>query len=310
MYTYFSYGLKVNTAILLPELVEYQQGFQPTKPAINITYRPVPDHIDNPLSHGVVYEANAHQFLFKLEGVGRYLVQNGNEVFIEPDDGATNSDIRTFLLGSCFGALLHQRGVLALHASAIYTPQGAVLFTGQSGIGKSTLLQAFIAQGYQMMADDVTAITYNEQGELHILPAFPRTKLWEDVATYFQHDITELPRVRAQLNKYNIHLHDRFYTQPAKLHKIYHLTSHNIDNFKLEPLPKLKRFNVLLHNTYRQQYLDGLAMRPAHFRLVQDVANTVAVKRVTRPSEPFRLTKLVDMLKEDFSRTTDEKADG
>ena len=52
------------------------------------------------------------------------------------------SDVRVFLLGSCIGALLHQRGILVLHAGAIHTDKGAVLFTGPWGIGKSTLLAA------------------------------------------------------------------------------------------------------------------------------------------------------------------------
>ena len=71
-------------------------------------------------------------------------------------EGSLGSDIRVFLLGSCLGALLHQRGVLALHASAIETDQGAVLFMGDSGMGKSTTLQAFIKRGYKMLADDIT----------------------------------------------------------------------------------------------------------------------------------------------------------
>ena len=107
----------------------------------------------------MLYQATANQFLLKMDGGGRYLVQNGNEIIVEPAADSLASDVRVFLLGSCIGALLHQRGLLVIHAGAVYTEKGAVLFTGHSGCGKSTLLGELMRRGYKMMVDDVCAVT-------------------------------------------------------------------------------------------------------------------------------------------------------
>ena len=41
------------------------------------------------------------------------------EIIVERHDAASDRNVRLFLLGSAFGALFHQRGLLPLHANAI-----------------------------------------------------------------------------------------------------------------------------------------------------------------------------------------------
>jgi len=260
----------------------------------------IPEALDDPASSGVLYQASQNQFLLRMDQVARYLVRDGTEITIQPAPGSLDSDVRVFLLGSCLGALLHQRGMLALHASSIRTEHGAVLFVGTSGMGKSTTLGAFLKRGYAMLSDDIAGIVLDQAGSPVVLPAFPRTKLWEDSALRLGHDTAALPRVRPQQKKYEIATREQFASDPVPPRHVYLLTTSNKEELRLEEVENLQRFSVLLHNTYRVGFLDGLSLRPAHFRLASAVANRVPVTRVVRPHDPERLDELIDLIEEHF----------
>jgi hypothetical protein len=302
VFLYSAYGALIASTFALPELLPHTSDTT-RSPDIVIYEGEVPETLESPEAQGVLYEAKRNTFLLKLNTVARYLVEDGKQITVDVANGSIESDVRVFLLGSCFGALLHQRGVLALHASALETAQGAVLFMGDSGVGKSTTLQAFLKRGYKMLADDITGVVLNDAGQAIALPAFPRTKLWQDAAERFAIDTASLERVRPQLEKFELQLHDVFCNKPLALHRIYLLGSHNTPDIKLQPLAKPKQFQTLLGNTYRAKFLGGLDMRHEHFHLATAVAKQVTVSRVFRPSYPVMLNELADTLEADFSAT-------
>lgn len=301
MYHYEAYDCRIDSELEFPELIEAGSAENSSLPDIRISTGVVPDALVDPTGKGVLYQASANQFLLNMDGVARYLVQNGDEIIVEPAPESLAGDVRVFLLGSCIGALLHQRGMLVLHAGAVYTDMGAVLFTGPSGIGKSTLLGELLRRGYRMMVDDVCAVVVDPTGSPLVLPGYPRTRLWTDSAHKLEQDITELERTRPGMEKYERQIPAQYWDQPAPLHRIYLLTTSNRDELKLETVPRIRTFTAVLHNTYRQQFLDGLEMRATHFGLVSAVAKTSGVTRVVRPSHPFRLAELADLIEQDLA---------
>ncbi len=302
MYHYEAYGCRIDSELEFPELIEAGSAENSSPADVRISTGVVPDALENPTGKGVLYQASANQFLLNMDGVARYLVQNGNEIIVEPAPENLAGDVRVFLLGSCLGALLHQRGMLVLHAGAVYTDRGAVLFTGPSGIGKSTLLGELLRRGYRMMVDDVCAVVVDAAGKPLVLPGYPRTRLWTDAAQKLEQDITGLERTRPGMEKYERQVPAQFWDQPASLHRIYLLTSSNRDELRLDVEPRIRTFSIVLHNTYRRQFLDGLEMRAPHFDLVSAVSRASSVTRVVRPSQPFRLAELADLVERDLAQ--------
>lgn len=302
MYYYFAYNCLIKSAFQFPELIPASFDLvQTCIPDVTIHFGEVPVELENPTGRGVLYQASANQFLLNLDTVARYLVLNGNEIIVQPTPDALESDRRVFLLGSCIGALLHQRGVLALHASGIGSEDGAILFTGVSGAGKSTLLGELLNRGYHMMVDDVCAVVHDENNIPTILPAYPRTRLWADAAHKLSQDTSQMARTRPSLEKFERQVTDLFWNTPAPLRRIYHLTSTNSNDLRLEPMNRFEIFNTVRHNTYRQVFLDGLEMRKPHFDLVSSVTSSITMRRVLRPNESFLLSELADLILEDMA---------
>lgn len=297
-----AYGLVFDSAIPIPELTALSFSDE-NRPETDVTIRigNVPDSLENPSGMGVLYQASVNQFLFKLDRVAKYLVCNGNEITIEPAPGADENDVRVFMLGSVFGALLHQRQFLVIHAGAIKTELGAVLFAGPSGIGKSTLLGEMMKRGYPMLVDDVCAVVLDNTGKPVVLPGYPRTRLWADSAQKLEISTDGLQRTRAQLEKFECQKPDQFWDHSVNFHKIYVLSTHNEEGISIDAMPALQKFQAILHNTYRRAFLKGLEMREVHFSLVASVTEHCEVCDVVRPSEHFMLTELADHIEDNFS---------
>ena len=126
---------------------------------------PTPRALDHVTSSMPGWDWNEEHILFQAQGVGRFLLTQGREVQFEPEDATAAADCAIYLQGSVFGMLLHQRGLIVLHASAVEVNGKAVLICGRSGLGKSTLAAALCQRGHRLLSDDVSAIAFDEAGQ-------------------------------------------------------------------------------------------------------------------------------------------------
>jgi hypothetical protein len=299
-----AYGLVIASFIPIPELtpLHRESGGADTSADVTIEVGAVPDHLSDPINVGIVYESSTTQLLVRIPDVAKYWVSDGNRIVIEPSPDVTPHEVRVFMLGTCLGALLHQRGFLVLHASGIGTPDGAVLFAGVSGAGKSTLLAEMLRRGHRMMVDDVCAIAVGANGRPIVLPSYPRTRLWGETALRLSIETSGLTRTRPTMEKFERQLPDQFWNQEATLGRIYHLAGANGDELSLTHLGSVEAFGVIQSNTYRDSLVDGFDRRREHFELASAVARAAEVVRVVRPMESFRLVELADLILDDLAR--------
>jgi aryl sulfotransferase len=138
---YTAYGLIWRMPLACPELRPAPIG---AVADVNVTYGELPPPQVEAISAGPLRQVTTGEARFGLPGVARLLVRGGHEIIIERMAEADDEMVRLLLLGTGAALILHQRGLLPLHASAIVTQAGAVLFMGHSGVGKSTLLNEFL----------------------------------------------------------------------------------------------------------------------------------------------------------------------
>jgi hypothetical protein len=294
--TFKAYGLTISSCIHCPELLPGVGA-----PQVSVVYGDVPGKLSGTKSNGVRYQAAPGQLLLEVDRVGRFQVRNGNEIVIERHPEASDDDVRLFLLGSAFGALLHQRGLVVLHGSTIKVGDACVVFLGRCGAGKSTLATLLRQRGYPCLGDDVCAISIGEDGVPFAAPAYPQAKLWVDTLQHLGIDATSLRRIRPSREKRALPLDCVCGEDRLPVKRLYVLSP---DKAKQELLlgavkgaPKCR---VLRDYTYRVEYLQGLNLALDHFKQVAHLASRLPIIRVNRPSEQFGPDQLADAIEADF----------
>ena len=287
---YTAYGLRIRSGIALPFAAASPAG----EPDLDIRIGAVSATLAGPRFSLRTWEAASGRFLMHVEGVARYFVREGREIVVEPtgdDAGARN----TFLLGSVFAACLKQRGILTLHASAVATDAGAVLFAGHSGIGKSTLLAALVDRDYPMLADDVTGIVPDGGGAPLALPAFPCVRLWSDAVEVLGWQGRTGERVREGMEKHQAPV-ACFREAPLPVRAVVVLTRHNRDGVEVKTAPPVTAFERLARRVYRKRYARGLGREREQFRALVALAREVPVVQVKRPRGGASVARVADRI--------------
>ena len=293
---YTAYGLHVRSSVALPftPVPDHPDG----EPDVTIRIGTTPASLHSPAGKPGRRETAPGVLLLNVDGVARYLVTGGRDVVAEPR-GGSDDDLGGFLITLPFAALLQQRGVLTLHAGAVETGAGAVLFAGPSGSGKSTLLAALVERGYAMLGDNLSGVVLAEGGRPTALSAIPDIRLWADALGWRPR---AHGRVRAGLEKYRAPV-ARFRSAPQAVRAVYLLEPWDRPEIAVEPVPVGGgAFKALWRATYRRGLVRQMKQQPEYFRTITAVARRVPVVRVMRPVHPFRPTALVDRIEEDLRK--------
>jgi hypothetical protein len=282
MYSYWGFGFNIKSDIAFPELLpkEFDNA------DINILTKAVPQQLEGEqVIKKVNVSMNLTEYLHKVPNIADYYVANGNEICIQPQPDADEKSIRLFLLSNAMAAILHQRGMIPLHASAVYHDDGIILFCGRSGAGKSTTATALQQKGYTVFSDDVCVLDNNADNELVALPSYPMIKLWED--SFIKIGLGEANKdlkIRPEMNKYARFYHDEFSIAAQKIKRVFILETGNlIDTIEIKKLGPIAAFKTLQQNTYRHVQMNGMKKRDIHFAMMSKLAGQVSVYKIDRP---------------------------
>lgn len=274
-------GWRVRSALPLPELLPWQGDNRPVD--VEIVVDAIPARADAPvfaLPHSKLWADGA--FLLALEKVGRFLVEAGRRVVVEPSASANESELRTFLLGSVLGVLCHQRGLLPIHASAVRIDGRAILVAGDSGAGKSTLAAALGARGHALAADDVAAF---DPASGLILPAFPMRKLATDSLQALSLEHRGLVANRPGQPKFHVPAAENFESAPLPPLAVYILRVKG-DSARPEGIEEQASFAEAMARldsmVYRRRIGMDIQPQPSLFRAIAKLAQLAPVHLLIR----------------------------
>ncbi|HHP7242918.1 MAG TPA: hypothetical protein ACFCUD_14680 [Cyclobacteriaceae bacterium] len=293
-YKYHAFGLNILSELFIPEFIQANL----TNEDITISFGSVPELLKNARSKGIRYWASPNQLLLKVDNIAKYFVENGNRITIEPL-GGDDKDIRLFLLGSAFGALLLQRKQLVLHASSVLIDEKAVLFAGKSGAGKSTTAAAFRNKGFKVINDDISLISFDQQGVPRVISGYPQMKLWIDSLKALEMEPNDFEKIREALEKRCIKINpEDFYSKNESLiDRIFILNNHNKPEISINDITGPAKFQALKNHTFRFQFLKGLDIIKPHFELSMKLASVVPMYRILKPGNEISfLPKMIGEL--------------
>jgi len=276
-FVYELFGLRVRSAIALPELVP-ADGDGPSDVAIRIDkLRPFEGElVDN-------FVIVAEGAVLNVPGAGRYLIRDGREIIVDADPEGSLRHLRLYLLGSAFGALLHQRNLLPLHGNSIEIGGRAVAFLGHSGAGKSTMAAWFHDRGFEILADDVCVVTFD--GEVPMAqPGIPRLRMWRDALEASGRSAEGYDLSFDDAEKYNVPTRIRKGTGPIELGAIYLLkrAEEDAESGRIERLRGVEALDALVANTYRGAYVPMMGGTQRHLASCLALVRTVPVFAVHR----------------------------
>lgn len=291
---YWLAGMRIESDIPLPELPRLESSppqYRSQEAKIVHIHR---GNVTFELAGGVEIDpdciANSREFLLRIPGVARYRVSHGEEIVVDAAEGAPPLNVRTYLLGSVFSVLCHQRGLLPLHASAIRYGGGVAAFLGNSGEGKSSLAAHLAKRGHSVVADDLCLVETAGREQAEVIPSAPWLKLWRASLDQLGRGAEGLDQVYSEDDKYRLPLEKPALTgsgdrcEPlGMLIFLEHQSAGEQQHPRLVEVPRLLAITRLMSFTHQAFMVEALGLREENFRRCGKALSGAKAYRLERP---------------------------
>lgn len=295
---YFAFGLTIRSHVPLPELSPSELTGRAPDLVIRLAPcgRPLP-----PLGEGVVVDLDpdgAHYLAWP--GVAAFRFDGLNRIDVEPYPGVPMSFLAFPLLGPVFGLLLHLRGLVVLHASAVEIHGMSAAFVGDKLAGKSTTAGAFIRGGHRLLTDDLLAVDLVDPIVPRILPAFAQLKLSdESSAAVPLSDAQALPLAYDGFTKRQYRLAaSSFSHRQLRLDYVF-ILERGGDTPTIEPLQGFDALSGLMRFSYISRFGKAVLAGRAEAHHLQQYARLtrqVGIARLRIPADLDRLDESVRLV--------------
>lgn len=270
---YKAFGLVIESPLPIHQLAQVEEG---AAADVRVVERKLRDVID-PNAPRVGEQSNVVLTLSET----MFRVTNGNLIEADIAEGDSESYVGMYLMGSCMGAILIQRGYMLLHGSCVTDGRHSVLLTGDSGAGKSTLAAEFLKHGWKLLTDDVTCI-YDTDGVPMVQPSYPSQKLWRDAMDRYDKSGDDVHSLyfTEDREKFGIHVVDCFCDEVKPLSMVVRLIPADRPCY-VGPVAGMAKVDQLHRNTYRY-YMIEKRHQQRHFQRCIDLSNKILMALAIR----------------------------
>lgn len=293
MYLYKAFGISIESEVLIPQFISAENR----QIDAFVKFGEVRQLLPSADKVARVAQISKREICFYWNQIGWFLVRNGDEIVVEPEPGANEKLLTIPLIGIVFAALLQQRGMLVLHASAVSINNEAVAFLGQKGRGKSTTAAMLYQRGHAVISDDIVAVSFTESGTPLAAPGFPNFKLLPDAISALGDNPAALMRCYDGAEKRFRSFSDNFSNEEIPLKAVFCLAEAEEIQSKL--LKPQKAITALIANTYLARYgkhlfLNGEAI--TNLRQCSNIVNQIPVYHLERPKSFHLLKEFAELI--------------
>ena len=283
MHQYWGFGLRIASEFEIPELLAEREG----SAEVTVKYGTVPEfHGQLQRFDGCNIGIGEKDYFLEIPATCRYYVDDELHITVEPFEGIDGRSVRIYLLATVMAFVLHRRGHVPLHASAIRRGNELILLSGDSGSGKSTALAGLSDKGYQVFSDDVCVLSHTAQNLVWASASYPMIKLWEDAVEKLDSSAytgKDFP-VKKGIEKYGYFFHDSFSKERLPVKRIIILRkSESGGRSSVKELQGLAKFAALEQQVYRKSLVTTPQQQTIPFNAIAMLANQCQVFEITRP---------------------------
>lgn len=232
-------------------------------------------------------------------GVGDLLIDGGQRITVVPSPNADEDALRLFVLGAGLGVLLHQRGLLVLHASGVVIDDCVVGFIGAKGWGKSTTTAILHQRGYTLISDELLVVRFDDQGHPWVISGSPQIKLWMDALVCMGGDPDYSIRVRSGVDKFSVNA-IRIASGELPFHSLYLLDAGQ--ELSIQSMSPNEAFLGVIPHLYVYRFgtsfLQATGMDHS-FQQLNQLLKKIAVKRLLRRRDLNQLSDIAQRVEQD-----------
>ena len=177
-------------------------------------------------------EMNLKKGIFFRPKFGSTQISKGSDISYKTLNKTNPINLSFNLLSHPLGYAFYQKGEYVLHASAIEINNKAYLFTGASGLGKSTTVLNLLKNG-RFITEDIARVTFKDN-KAFIYPSLPVIKLKDQLIYKEEINIKESFSIDADSRgRRGFIIQDFDYTnEPVEISSCFVLTKSNNQNLR------------------------------------------------------------------------------
>ncbi len=251
----------------------------------------------------LVRENYAHVLRYRLNGNSavEYHYSRGGRDIVVRHSHMRLRDILMLLLGSGLGAFLQFQGLFTIHASGVVVDGKALLFAGESGVGKSSLTSFLVSKGYPLLCDDLAPVVF-ENEHCTIYPGHPLLKINENAIQRLKlRPGTILPLTSLEAWVHASSFCGKLQTKPVPLGGIYLLAGRKkgLRTPLIQHLSCLQGCLELTRHRYGERWINP-GMRKT-LATARQIASSVTIRQVVLPDNLDRLQACATTITRDSS---------
>jgi len=224
------------------------------------------------------------------------LVKNGTGIVYEKKPGADTNNLNAYLLGWGIAMLCFQLGKAAIHCSCVADENGAILISGRSGGGKSTVTTTLLERGYSLVADDMVVVDKGENGAVYAFPAFPYQKLCRDVAVNGNCSLEEMLYIDEKKDKFLVPYKGHFETRPIPVRAMIILSWSEESEIKVEEITGADKLHACIDSLFLKVLFKDYLYCMENVTTCLQIAAGVPMYAVSRSKKHSTVKDLADNL--------------
>lgn len=291
-YFYILYGLKIKSEIRIDELISIDSHEDYD---VLIRYGEMPKDIKDAINDKKHSYLSKEDSWFKVDNVAIYEIKDGKEIIVYKlcDD---LKEIKAFLLGTSFGILLMQRDIVTIHGGSVDVNNKVYIFTGESGAGKSTLVAGCKLKGYKFLADDVSALSL-ENNNIYVNPAYPQQKICDDALEELAIDSSNLNMFDIERKKYAVPDKKSFISNKKEVYGIIEiLPKDDIKEVALKEITGIEKMNFILRNIYRVECARVIGIKDDYLNNIIKISSKLRIFTLERPKNEFTINEQIEKI--------------